>query len=43
MGGEMRYCPACKRGTFHTVKVERPWTLYTCRGGCKRTHKVSYS
>lgn len=43
-----QFCPACKRGTWFTVKTSGPWTIYTCRGlskdhpACGHTHRVVY-
>lgn len=39
MPGEMRFCPACKQGTYFTLKQSGPWLIYTCRGGCGHTHR----
>lgn len=40
--GTMMRCPACKRGTFHTIKHQHPWTIYTCRAeGCGNAIRVA--
>jgi hypothetical protein len=45
--GHYQFCPACKRGTFFTVKVVKGWTIATCRGGggqpaCGNTSRIKY-
>lgn len=42
MPNETRFCPACKKGTFHTVYQQGRLFIYTCRGGCGNHHKVKY-
>jgi hypothetical protein len=45
--GEMRFCPACKRGCFFTVVVVKGLTIATCRGGgghppCGNVSRIRY-